>query len=147
MKPGPPQTIKIKQGSFLLLSEPNKSTHIYLSKLLNKELIWQFEEYIGQKQALISPDGKTVVLIGNEHFGITLRNDEHEIVLEIKSHETKSIKYNYEQLTGHNLAFDINKYDLSEKGGGWIRVGNILDIESIDWEKKVIKFKNFTAKW
>lgn len=112
-----------------------------------KTLLWEFAEYIGKKIIFISTDGLKIVMFGNEYFGSLVPFEESTELVRILEDGNKPITLTYMDITGRLFKNDVNEKKLPIMGGNWVGTDELLNLESIDWTNKVLRFKELEKSW
>ena len=139
MKPAPAKKITYTdpESAFRIESDPESQlTKIYTAK---GELLWVLNQYIGRKIIHLSPDGQSLILIGNNYFGGRLADNEEVNIFELYERGTLKKSYNFQMFFGLTIAEAITKFNIPQMGGGWFEMFRYVDIETLSWEKRQLK--------
>ncbi len=158
MKPAPVTEdfeVKFKKSKYTVEAlYDEKKTHI---KDKSGKIVWSLDEYIAKKRPFISPDGKTLILFGDDFVGsnITtgayLRTGPNPIYFEVIKEGKKTLTVKHLDVYEVSVADLTKKFDMREKGGGWVSlyelIQNYEDLgQDIDWDKNSINLKLLTKK-
>lgn len=151
MKPAPPKKLDFELQSYRIISTPsifNPHKHengvTTLAKASDPEnVLWQFEDYVGKRSLLISPNGEELLLFGNEYFGHIISQGEGDAILTHISRSGSTKEWKYSEITGQKLIDDLKKYNLAVFGGGWVDISKILILKQalVDWGAQSLTFK------
>lgn len=155
MKPGPFEDIHYKDPKthFLVDSILDKKrgqfssegyTIVYNDK---KHELWRSTNlFVGRRQIQLSPDGMTLALIGSFEFGGSLQLSPDEVLVDVikQGQVIKSIIFS--DIYKGDLSTLTQKFNISEEGGGWVSLNDLLKEVRIDWKKKNIFIKFVDGK-
>ena len=99
------------------------------------------ETFFGRKKIFLSPDCKTLVLFGTKYFGATLKVNPEETVIEVYDAGKSKKQFTFQQVFGLTIAQAVAKYQVPQKGGGWISSPLFVSITQVDWQKKQVHYR------
>ena len=142
MKPAPPEDIDFRDPDFgwiLHSSVEAKRTEI---RDPAGATVWSFNEYIGQREIHLSPDGNRLVLFGSQYFGSTLRIDNAVEILRVIEASREPRNIHFDQIFGVGIEIAARRHRDSIKGGGWIASMALCRLERIDWDANLAIFED-----
>ena len=139
MKPAPPKKISYTDSGTSFRVESDPKTNITQVYAPNGEVLWILKEYIGRKIIHLSPDGQSLILIGNQYFGGLLSTNEQSKVFEVYKKGTLKTSYTFEEFFGMSIATAIREFDIPQMGGGWFAMMRYVRLEQINWEQSQIE--------
>ena len=145
MKPAPPKVQRHKIGQYIIVAEPRNVTSKNQTKIFHKsdkeKPLWIIDIYSGSHGHYLSPDGTTLILTGNEYFGNTVQNNDTATMVTVYQKDADVKFFTFKDITEQSLPEIVEKQDLAVKGGNWVYSGDLLEVDSINWKKRTIKFK------
>ena len=110
----------------------------------SKKELWSMDLFVGRKKMFLSPDCKTLLLFGSKYFGSTLKVNSEETVLDIYVLGKSQKHYTFQQVFGLTLPEVIQKYQVPQRGGGWISSSHFVTDTGVDWKarKFYVSFKD-----
>jgi hypothetical protein len=150
MEPTPFSNVQHKdpQNNFLVRSVLDKKkgrdfvstgvTTIYDNK---ENKIWSANLFTGRRRIELSPDGKTLALIGNFYFGQKIQATKEEVLVELINEAGIIKKVLLSDLYAGDLETLLDQNDIPIIGGGWVSMTQLVPEVLIEWQKKTIDLK------
>ena len=139
MKPAPFKKVSHtdSEHSLRVTSDPDTEKTIVYAP--NGSILWSLDIYIGRKKIQLSPDGQTLMLIGNKYFGGTLSTNTESHVFEVYTKDGLKTAYNFKDFFGMSIDSALQTFDISQRGGGWFSMMSYIHIETITWKDGLLE--------
>ena len=141
MKPAPFEVVTYQDAETKcsLRSDP-KTTKTQIFSAAGEEILG-FSEFLGRKKIFLSPDCQTLVVFGNYYFGTTINKNENHSVLDVYVSGKKQNQFTFQQVFGVSISEVIEKFQVPQRGGGWLSSTFFVTVTDVDWKQKRVNFK------